>query len=93
MGSGLVRQLRRLPRYLHAAMTLATARDIGWLYLAVNANFGIYINLLYAALARLRGLRIIAHHHNYAYIVRPLRRMALLTGSWAPRLSMSRNAS
>jgi glycosyltransferase involved in cell wall biosynthesis len=74
-----VRQLRRLPRYLDAALTVVTARNVRWLYMAIDANNGIYVNAAYAVLARLRGLRIIAHHHNYAYIVQPMRRMALLT--------------
>ena len=83
-GNGLERQLRRLPRYLLAAITLATARDIGWFYLAVNANFGIYINVLLAALARMRGVRIIAHHHNYAYIAQRRRSLELLTRIMGP---------
>lgn len=47
-------------------------------YLSVSANAGMVFTALLAGLARLAGKRPVLHHHTYAHIATPSRRMRLL---------------
>jgi glycosyltransferase involved in cell wall biosynthesis len=70
-------RLSRLPRYGRALFALSVGRWTPWVYISLDADAGVYPNILWAVLARLRGSRVIAHHHNYSYIAQPTGRMAL----------------
>ena len=84
LGRKWAQRLSRIPRYVRALLALAAGRKAPRVYLALDADAGVYPNILWAALARLRGSRVIAHHHNYSYIARPATRMALLCKAAGP---------
>jgi glycosyltransferase involved in cell wall biosynthesis len=77
LGGKWAQRLSRVPRYVWALFALAAGCKAPWVYISVDAGIGVYVNILCAALARLRGSRVIAHHHNYSYIAQPSGRMAL----------------
>jgi glycosyltransferase involved in cell wall biosynthesis len=77
-------RLSRLPRYGRALFALSVGRWTPWVYISLDADAGVYPNILCAALARLRGSRVIAHHHNYSYIAQPARRVALFCTAAGP---------
>jgi glycosyltransferase involved in cell wall biosynthesis len=77
LGGKWAQRLSRVPRHVWALFALAAGRKAPWVYISVDAGIGVYVNILCAALAQLRGSRVIAHHHNYSYIAQPSGRMAL----------------
>jgi glycosyltransferase involved in cell wall biosynthesis len=74
-------RLSRLPRYAAALAALLGRQAADWAYLVVDADSGMYFNILCAAVARRRGMRLVLHHHNYSYIARATTRMRAL--AWA----------
>jgi glycosyltransferase involved in cell wall biosynthesis len=84
LGGKWAQRLSRVPRYVWALFALAAGRKAPWVYISVDAGIGVYVNILCAALARLRGSRVIAHHHNYSYIAQPSGRMALFCRAAGP---------
>jgi glycosyltransferase involved in cell wall biosynthesis len=83
-GGKWAQRLSRVPRYVWALFALAAGRRAPWVYISVDAGIGVYVNILCAALARLRGSRVMAHHHNYSYIAQPSGRMALFCRAAGP---------
>ena len=78
--SRLMGRLSRLGRFAAACRAiLAGSQHPDWAYLAVDAGPGMYITAACALLARLRGLKLVLHHHNYSYIAQPTLRMNILT--------------
>ena len=55
-------------------------------YISVDANYGMYLTLLYCICARVKSSRIILHHHTYSHIItekRPMRWITAFTGNKA----------
>jgi len=64
-----VYHLKRVWRTCHAALgILFSPREFKWVYMPVNSGAGAIYNLVLAAFARLRGKRIILHHHSFRYV-------------------------
>lgn len=63
-------RLSRLPKVLRALGTVGWigARHRGMLYLSVSGGYGQIYDCLILVTARIVGLRVIAHHHSYAYL-------------------------
>jgi len=78
---GRVERLRRLPRALRALWRLLWLHDARAtpLYMSVSGGFGQAYELGFTALARLRGMRLVLHHHSFAYLDQPSRLTAWLT--------------
>ena len=83
-GQKWAQRLSRVPRYGRALFALTAGRRPPWVYITVDAGIGIYFNVLCAALARLRGSTVMAHHHNYSYIAQPAGRMSLFCRAAGP---------
>jgi glycosyltransferase involved in cell wall biosynthesis len=73
------RRLSRLPGYLLGLRTLLIGKPGSWTYIVVDADSGMYFNILCATIARLRRMQLLMHHHNYSYIAQLTTRMQLLT--------------
>lgn len=56
----------------------------GPVYISVNANLGMFVTALLAALARITGHTLILHHHTAAHVDRPRLSMRLLAFSAGP---------
>lgn len=69
----MVRVLAAIPKLL-----FRLRRNVGVLYMPLDARWGLYYSLLFVLLARLRGYRIVAHHHVYNYIDKYYRRIAII---------------
>lgn len=69
----LVARLGRLPRVLRGLGRLAGKRGLrnGTLYMSVSGGLGQAYELAFLALARLRGMRVLLHHHSFAYLDKP----------------------
>jgi glycosyltransferase involved in cell wall biosynthesis len=96
LGTKLLRRLSRLPRYVSALRSLVRHEASGWAYLAVDADSGMYFNILCAALGRWRGLRIMLHHHAYSYVSQTIPRMQVLAwvvGAEAVHVTLCRSMS
>jgi glycosyltransferase involved in cell wall biosynthesis len=59
---GLRPKLARLARLIRTGIDCLRTRAPN-IYISVNANHGMWITVIYAGLARLRGRRILLHHH------------------------------
>lgn len=78
---GRVERLRRLPRALRALWRLLWLHGAYAtpLYMSVSGGFGQAYELGFTALARLRGMRLVLHHHSFAYLDQPSRLTSWLT--------------
>lgn len=67
---GLLARLSRLPRIFRAltSLTFGRGRRGQTLYMSVSGGFGQVYELLFAAVGRMRGMRLYLHHHSYAYL-------------------------
>ena len=66
-------RLGRLPRVLRALSRLVFVdgmRDRA-LYMSVAGGLGQFYDLTFSLMARIRHLRLVLHHHSYAYLDRP----------------------
>lgn len=77
---GLWSRLGRLPRVVRGLLKLALARGLRdrVLYMSLSGGLGQAYELLFALLARARGMRIFLHHHSFAYLDRPSRVTSML---------------
>lgn len=64
------RRLTRLPKIISALTALICMQNIhkAILYLSVSGGFGQLYEIFITLLARLRGMNIVLHHHNYTYL-------------------------
>ena len=87
-------RLGRLPRIWKGLLTLATRRRLrgARLYMSASGGFGQLYEVVFAWLARLRGMRIFLHHHSFAYLDRPnvlTRTLMHATGAKAVHIALS----
>ena len=63
-------RLSRLPKVLLAIVRLAFVRGQkgAKLYLCVSGQLGQIYEIIFASLARLRGMSLILHHHSFSYL-------------------------
>jgi len=61
---------RRIWRSLRAAAAVVTtaSSQIRFVYMPVSAGLSLLFNIMIAACARIRGKRIILHHHSFSYV-------------------------
>ncbi|MEN1681143.1 MAG: glycosyltransferase family 4 protein [Planctomycetota bacterium] len=80
---GVQRHVRRALRYFLAIFVLAgqRIRGVRHLYLVANSGSGLWFDIGMLTVARLLRYQTTMHHHVYAYINRPDRRMAWLDRS------------
>jgi glycosyltransferase involved in cell wall biosynthesis len=77
---GLAYHLQKSLRVLLALWSLMwCSRGRSVVYLAADANWGLFYSVLLAGLARLRGIGMAIHHHSFAYVNARDRRMSWLT--------------
>ncbi|MBI1619219.1 glycosyltransferase family 4 protein [Aquamicrobium zhengzhouense] len=69
-GGRAIYHVSRLARYLRACLGVATARRSDQIYLSLAGGWGQVYDLAVVALARLRGLNVHFHHHNFTYVDR-----------------------
>lgn len=62
--TGIYGTVLRVSRHLLAACALLTGS--GTAYISANSNYGIWATALLAGIGRLRGRRLVIHHHSYA---------------------------
>lgn len=77
---GKLKRLGRLPRVLRGWWRLATLRAErdSTLYMSVSGGFGQAYEIGFLALARVRRMRCVLHHHSFAYLDRANRLTALM---------------
>lgn len=68
----------RLPSYLASLTALLARKPFGWAYLVIDADLGMYFNILCAAAARARGSRLVLHYHSSLYVSQTRGRMRAL---------------
>ncbi|MCH2113948.1 MAG: glycosyltransferase family 4 protein [Pirellulales bacterium] len=73
-------KLARAKGYFLAMARLLLGKRVvgGRLYCLANSGWGLYYDIALTFIARLRGYRVVLHHHVYSYITRYSRRMALV---------------
>ncbi len=60
---------KRVSRTVRAVRAiLFSSRAFPWVYMPVNAGYGVFYNLAIAISARFRRKRIILHHHSFRYV-------------------------
>lgn len=78
---GLLQRLCRLPRFLQGLIRLALLRGIEGkpLYMSVSGGFGQVYELFFLVVARVKHMRVVLHHHSFAYLDQPSRLTNTLT--------------
>lgn len=73
-------RLGRLPKVLKGLARLGAGRKLhgGVLYMSVSGGFGQFYEIVFAMLARLRGMKLYLHHHSFAYLDMPSRLTGIL---------------
>lgn len=63
-------RLSRLPSVLRGLACLASTRRLSGrtLYMSVSGGYGQVYELMFVALARMRGMKLYLHHHSFAYL-------------------------
>lgn len=76
----LMARLARLPRVCSGMLKFALTRGVsgGTCYVSVSGGFGKLIEAGFVALARVKCMSIVLHHHSYAYLDRPSLAASLL---------------
>ena len=71
-GRGIVDRLGRIPRILSGLWVLSTISGLrnSAVYVSVAGGLGQIYDLVFVAIARLRGARIYLHHHSFSYLDR-----------------------
>lgn len=67
---GLIARLKRSLKVIASLVWLTSTFGLrgGTLYMSVSGGFGQLYDILFVALARLRGMRVFMHHHSFAYL-------------------------
>ena len=74
--------VHRIARVLWCLVTLAaTARPRMPCYLSVSSRLGLWSDLCFVLIARVRGCRLVLHHHTYNYIDERSRAMSILVAA------------
>jgi glycosyltransferase involved in cell wall biosynthesis len=75
LNRALVARLGRLPKVARGLVRLIRARGLrrATLYMSVSGGLGQVYEVLFALLARVRGMRVFLHHHSFAYLDAPSR--------------------
>lgn len=86
LNRALAARLRRLPKVARGLAGLIRACGLrgATLYMSVSGGLGQAYEVLFALLARVRGMRVFLHHHSFAYLDAP----SLLT-RWLVRVAGS----
>ena len=68
----LIAELYRLQRFLSSFFKIALFRSLKGktLYISISGGFGQFFEILYTILSRLKAMKIVMHHHSFAYIDR-----------------------
>ncbi len=95
LNRGVLHRLGRLPRILSGLwrVLVARTREDAVLYMSVSGGFGQIYELVFLALARVKGMRLVMHHHSFAYLDRPNRLTAglmRLAGEESTQVVLSR---
>ena len=74
-------RLNRFPAVLSGLLRFLFARGLHrrTLYMSVSGGLGQVYELLFAVLARVRGMRVFLHHHSFAYLDKYSRLMATVS--------------
>jgi len=82
-----LRRCRKLSRVLTAIprVLFRLPSNVGVLYMPLDSRNGLYYGLCIAGIARLRGYRLVVHHHAYTYIDKYDRRMAFINRLIGPQ--------
>ncbi len=77
---GILQRLGRLPRVLRGLVRLVMLKGTQGkpLYMSVSGGFGQVYELCFLVIARMKRMRIVLHHHTYAYLDRPSRLTGML---------------
>ncbi|MCD2187708.1 glycosyltransferase family 4 protein [Actinomycetospora soli] len=78
-GAGLGHVVSRARAHLRALGVVLGLPAGAVVYVSLFGGFGLWYQLPVLALARARGLRLVAHHHSYAYITARAVPMVLIT--------------
>ncbi|WP_433803106.1 glycosyltransferase family 4 protein [Actinomycetospora sp. CA-084318] len=78
-GDGLRHVVSRARAHLRALGVVLGLPAGAVVYVSLFGGFGLWYQLPVLALARARGLRVVAHHHSYAYITARAVPMVLIT--------------
>ena len=74
--------VHRIARVLWCLAALAaTARPRMPCYLSVSSRLGLWLDLCFVLIARVRGCRLVLHHHTYNYIDERSRAMSILAAA------------
>lgn len=75
LNRALAARLGRLPKVARGLARLIRARGLrgATLYMSVSGGLGQVYEVLFALLARARGMRVFLHHHSFAYLDTPSR--------------------
>jgi glycosyltransferase involved in cell wall biosynthesis len=81
LNRSLIQRLGRLPKVLQGLVGLALLRGVRGrpLYMSVSGGWGQVYELGFLIVARLKRMRIVLHHHSFAYLDRRSHLTALLT--------------
>ncbi len=91
---GILQRLGRLPKVLWGLVRLIVLRGVKGrpLYMSVSGGFGQVYELCFLVVARIKRMRIVLHHHSYAYLDRHSQLtgiLALLAGGDALHVVLS----
>lgn len=70
--------LRRFFRATRVALALLTLPHLTVVYVAMSGGWGLVYDIVFVLIARMRGVRLVLHHHCFAYCDRRSILMALL---------------
>lgn len=72
---GLSQRLGRLPRVLQGLIRLLSLRGVEGkhLYMSVSGGLGQVYELFFLVVARVKRMRVVLHHHSFAYLDQPSR--------------------
>jgi glycosyltransferase involved in cell wall biosynthesis len=70
---GMSQRLGRLPRVLQGLVRLFSLRGVEGkpLYMSVSGGLGQVYELFFLVVARVKRMRVVLHHHSFAYLDRP----------------------
>ncbi len=94
LNRALAARLGRLPKVARGLVRLIRARGLrgATLYMSVSGGLGQVYEVLFALLARGRGMRVFLHHHSFAYLDTPSRLtqwLVRVAGSGAVHITLS----
>ncbi|GAA4823073.1 hypothetical protein GCM10023201_06390 [Actinomycetospora corticicola] len=78
-GTGVRHVLTRAAAHLRALVVVLGLPTGSAVYVSLFGGLGLWYQLPVLAAARLRGLRVVAHHHSYAYLTATAVPMVLIT--------------